>query len=425
LKDLNFRVVMHNTFPPSRLYGSVHDKAAAGDEHAAVNYWKRHAPVVKLGIDGWWPDAGENLSVEGRLARIRMYWEGSQLERPNERPYALHRTGYAGMQRIGGWIWSGDVDSTWETLRTHLPVALNTALSGLPFWGTDIGGFYPTPDYTAEYFVRWFQYMAFCPLFRSHGRTWYTHLPFGWNTGKLGPDEMENRGGTPIKVEQLNNPTVEPITKKYLELRYQMMPYIYTAAREAVETGVPMMRPLWLHYSDDDTAVGRGDEYLWGRDILVAPVVEQGASSRSLYLPRGGWYDFWTRQRLEGGREVKREVDLETTPLYVRAGAIIPMGPVKQYTAEKVQGPLTLHVYPGADGQASIYEDDGTTFDFEKGEWMRIVCRWDDSERRLVVSLAPGSQMLDPNPRPIEVRLATSGETRSITFQGAPVAVNF
>ncbi|MDA2925763.1 DUF5110 domain-containing protein [Acidobacteria bacterium AH-259-G07] len=427
LKQLNFRVVLHATFPPRRLYGSVHDQSGKPDDHAVRHYWSRHRPFYPLGIDGWWPDAGENLPVQSRLARIQMYWEGPQVERPNQRPYALHRTGYAGMQRHGGWTWSGDHESTWQTLRNQLPIALNTGLSGVPYWGTDIGGFYPTKEYTAELYLRWFQFMSFSPLFRAHGRTWYTHLPWGWNTGVLGPDEMEQRspeGKTPIQVSQLSNPTVEPICRKYLELRYRMLPYIYSAAREATDTGMPLMRPLWLHYSDDPRGVLRDDEYLWGRDILVAPVFEKGATSREVYLPEGHWYDFWTREKLQGGREVTRDVDLETTPLYVRSGAIIPTGPVKQYTAEEVNGPITLSVYPGSDGTASVYEDDGMTFDFREGEFMRLQCDWRDEEKRLDLRLAPGSRLLQPS-RQIRVRLVTTGESRLIEFRGQAVSIEF
>src|ERR1019366_169671 len=139
----------------------------------------------------------------------------------------------------------------------------------------------------------------------------------------------------------------EPICKKYLELRYRMMPYLYSAVRECTQSGIPVMRSLWLHYPNEPAAVARGDEYLWGRDILVAPVVEKGAAERKVYLPRGAWYDFWTNEKHDGGTEVTRQVDLATIPLYVRAGAIIPMGAVKQYTAEKVDGPLDISVYPG------------------------------------------------------------------------------
>jgi alpha-glucosidase/alpha-D-xyloside xylohydrolase len=428
LKDLNYRVVLHATYPPKGLHGSVNDPATSPeDSYGAVHYWARHQPVSRLGIDGWWPDAAEDLSIASRLARIRMYWEGPQRDHPNQRPFALHRTGYAGMQRFGGWLWSGDVRSTWETLRNHTPIALNTGLTGVPFWGMDIGGFYPTEELKGELYVRWFQLGAFCPLFRSHGRTWYTRLPWGWNTGVLGPDEMENAPGgkTPITLEDLRNSAVEPICRKYLELRYRLLPYIYSAARETHETGLPMMRPLWLDYSDDSRAVERGDEFLWGRDMLVAPVTEPGARERSLYLPRGAWFDFWTNARVEGGRQITRNVDLETTPVYVRAGAILPLGPLKQYTAEQAVGPLTLHVYSGTNGEFRLYEDDGTTFEFTTGQWMRLVCRWTDRDRRLLLSLDPGSRMLPPLRRNIEVRLLPEDLRRSVVFEGQAVTVSF
>lgn len=183
------------------------------------------------------------------------------------------------------------------------------------------------------------------------------------------------------------------------------------------------MRALWLHYPDDAAAVGRGDQYLWGRDILVAPVVEKGASSRRLYLPRGAWFDFWTEERAEGGREIERKVDLETMPLYVRAGAILPLGPFRQYAEEPVDAPLTLIVYPGADGASSLYEDDGKTFAYRKGEWMRIEMGWRDAERRLTLRLARGSRLLAPVKRPIEVRIAGERETRAIVFDGHPLDV--
>src|SRR5262249_11958401 len=147
--------------------------------------------------------------------------------------------------------------------------------------------------------------------------------------------------------------------RKYLELRYRLMPYLNSAVRECCLTGLPIMRALWLHDPDDSAARSRGDEYLWGPDLLVAPVTEKGATSRRLYLPRGRWYDFWSGERHEGGREIDRPVDLATVPLYIRAGAILPMGPVRQYTGEEVDGPLSLRVYPGADGRFQLYEDDG------------------------------------------------------------------
>ncbi|MGH9719551.1 MAG: TIM-barrel domain-containing protein [Bryobacteraceae bacterium] len=428
LRDLNFRVILHSTYPPRGLYGSVDDPSVTpADEQGAVHYWSRHQPASRLGVDGWWPDAAENLSVESRLARIRMYWEGPQKDHPNQRPFALHRTGYAGMQRLGGWLWSGDVQSTWETLRNHVPIAINTSLTGVPFWGMDIGGFYPTREYKGELHVRWFQLGAFFPLFRSHGRTWYTRLPWGWGAGILGPDEMEQspEHKTAITLDDVRNPLVEPITRKYIELRYRMLPYIYSAAEEAHRTGMPMIRSLWLHYPGDPQAVARGDEFLWGRDLLVAPVVEAGATSRSLYLPRGSWYDFWNEEKVEGGRVVSRPVDLETTPLYVRAGAIVPSGPVKQYTSQKVAGALTLNVYSGADGGLELYEDDGTTFNFAKSESMRIRGRWNDRARSLTLALGDGSKMLPPGERQIEIRLVPGNVRRNIVFKGQSTTIRF
>src|SRR5262249_54929837 len=158
---------------------------------------------------------------------------------------------------------------------------------------------------------------AFCPLFRSHGRTWKLRLPWGWNTGDYGLSEITNYGeAANPDASELHNEKVEPICRKYLELRYRLLPYLYSAAREATQTGLPIMRALWLHYADDHTAAARADEYLWGRDILVAPVTDQGATSRRVYLPKGRWYDFWKEEAIDGGREVDRAVDLETMPLY-------------------------------------------------------------------------------------------------------------
>ena len=166
------------------------------------------------------------------------------------------------MQRYGGWIWSGDIDSRWKTLAAQVPVGLNHSLSVSPFWGTDVGGFYPTRELTGELYVRWFQFGAFCPSFRAHGRTWHLRLPWGWNTGEFGPREHPEDPDP----NELHNAAVEPICRKYLELRYRLLPYKYTLCREAHDTGLPLMRALWLHYPDDEQAVMRGDEYLWGRD---------------------------------------------------------------------------------------------------------------------------------------------------------------
>ncbi len=426
LHQEHFKVSLHVVINARRMHGTVRDVCDPKQpvEEQASCYWDEHRKIFALGVDGWWPDEGDPLNIASRLVRNRMYWEGPQLDRPNERPYALHRNGYAGMQRYASFLWSGDVDSTWETLRTHIPIAVNTGLTGIPYWGTDIGGFVPTNEFTAELYVRWFQFGAFCPLFRSHGRNWKLRLPWGWNTGDPGPIEIKNYNGAAVPdPSELHNARVEPICRKYLDLRYRLLPYLYSVVREGTVSGLPVMRSLWLHYPDDLTAVARGDEYLWGRDMLVAPITEKGATSRRIYLPRGVWYDFWTNERQEGGREITREVDLETMPLYVRAGSILPLGPVKQYTGAQVNQPLTLSLYPGADGSFLLYEDDGSSFNYRQGEWMGIQMNWSNRQRLLRLALASGSRMLPPLRRDVVVKLGDV--SRRVVFNGHPMEVRF
>jgi len=433
LHSEHFKVALHVVLEGERLTGAVNDQCTAAplptgrtaDRHwppdrEVACYWPAHKPLADLGIDGWWPDQGDGLDAPSRLARNRMYFDGQQMYRPNKRVYALHRNAYAGMQRYATFLWSGDVLSRWETLKTHIPNAINTGLSGIPYWGTDTGGFIPTEEYTGELYARWFQFAAFCPLFRSHGRDWKLHRPWGWDTGDLGFPETPGYHPAPA---ELHNPAIEPICRTYLELRYRMMPYLYSAIRETCETGLPVIRALWLHYPDDPLAVALSDQYLYGRDILVAPVVEKGATNRTLYLPHGTWYDFWTHEKRDGGREITREVDLGTIPLYVRAGAVVSMGPIRQYTAEKIDEPLTLTVFPGADGTSFLYEDDGETFDFRKGEFMQLQMQWSDAARHLDLRLAHGSRMLGQKNIRIEVRLAGKEPSKSVSFRGQPISI--
>jgi alpha-glucosidase/alpha-D-xyloside xylohydrolase len=429
----HFRVIMHVVIEGRRLLGSVSDPCTAEPlpsgrtddnqwprERQVSCYWPVHKSLMDVGVDGWWPDQGDGFDGPSRLNRHRMYWEGTQLYRPNQRPFALHRNASPGIQRYGGFIWSGDVQSRWETLKTHVSVGINTALSGLPYWGTDIGGFNPTTEYTGELHVRWFQFGAFCGSFRAHGRLWHLRLPWGWKGSDGGP-----AGDTNFRVDpaELQNAEVEPILRKYLELRSQLMPYLYTAVRECHETGMPIMRALWIHHPDDATAIARGDQFYWGPDLLVAPVVEKGATHRRLYLPRGEWYDFWTNARVQGGREIERPVDLATTPIYVRAGAVLPLGPIKQYTDEPSDEPLTLVVYPGANGTSALYDDDGISFNHRRGEWMRIALGWQDAARTLSLRLAPGSRMLPPAERRMVARVAGSQAESRVAFAGRPIEI--
>jgi alpha-glucosidase/alpha-D-xyloside xylohydrolase len=393
--------------------------SSASDPNDAAHYWFMHRDVFRLGTDGWWPDEGDKLDPDSRLARDRLYWEGPLQDRPNVRPFTLNRNGYAGIQRYG-WLWTGDVNSDWRALSAQIPVGINTGLTGMPYWGTDIGGFIPTREFTGELYVRWFQFGAFCPLFRSHGRTWKLHLPWGWNTGDYGPIEIDKSQLT--DPSNLHNPDVEPICHKYLGLRYQLMPHLYSAARESHDTGMPIIRAMWLHYPGDAEAMRRGDQYLWGRDMLIAPVIKPGAVSRRLYLPKGDWYDFWTGERTSGGREIERKVDLATLPFYVRAGAIVPFGPVKQYVTEKVDAPLIIRIYPGADGHFVLYDDDGVSFDYEHGEYLRLVLSWNDARRQLTLDLAPGSKLVG-GARELDVRLQGQDAGKRVRFEGKPLII--
>lgn len=428
LHRMNFRVILHKNNAPRTLHGSYPPAPGEkrGPDHVA-DYWQRHLPAFSLGVDGWWPDDGDELPVDSRLARHFIYYAGPLSSRPNIRPFSLHRTGYAGMQRYGGWVWSGDVYSTWETLRAHVAVGINFSLSASPYWGTDIGGFWPTPELTGELYLRWFQFMSFAPLFRSHGRVWHLRLPWGWSSGEAGPPElMEGMKGTGLPPSgELMNPEVENICRQYLNLRYQLLPYNYTLAREAFDTGLPLIRALWVHYPGDSRALEISDEYLWGRDFLIAPVVEKGATVRRVYLPSGLWYDFWSNTRVMGGQIIARYVDLSTMPVYVRAGAIIPLGPVIQYTEQKVQAPLTIMIYPGADGSYRLYQDDGLSLDYQRGQGRWIVFTWNDRERMLRIETDPRSRWSPAEPLRMEIKLISERQTRVTVFEGNPVEVSF
>jgi alpha-glucosidase (family GH31 glycosyl hydrolase) len=420
LRGLDFRVILHVNRAPRNIFGASIGEESDSSAHLR-NYWARHREAFALGVDGWWPDDGDELPLEPRLTRHRCYYEGSLQDRPDVRPWSLHRTGYSGAQRYGGWIWSGDIDGKWETLAAQVSVGLNHSLSLTPFWGSDTGGFYPTRELTGELYTRWFQFSTFCPSFRSHGRTWKLRLPWGWNTGELGPVEHNQSPD----ASELRNAEVEPICRKYLELRYRLLPYNYSLMREACDTGLPPMRALWLHYPGDEEAVKLGSEYLWGRDILVAPVVEKGVSVRRLYLPAGVWYDWWTGEKVAGGRWIERPVDLATLPLHVRAGAIVPLDPVRQFTAQAVSEPTTLRVFPGANGEFTLYDDDGLSLGYRDGSdpktvWIRI--QWDDANRRL--TLEPDERMKNwpGGARVFTVEAAGSdAQPRRVEFRGQPV----
>lgn len=429
LHDKHVKVVVHMRDLTAReqpqLVGSIPpgpDETI--DRSHILPYWKRHEPLIEAGIDAFWPDEGDRFSVFERMTRVRMYYQGHLLTTPNVRPWTLNRNGVIGMARWGAWMWSGDIACRWNTLRDQIWIGQNTGLSITPYWGSDTGGFYTTSELSGELYARWFQFSAFCGSFRSHGRIWRLRTPWGWGLTDMG--FIEGQRDLPAQQE-MNNPAIEPIAKKYAELRYQLMPYTYTLAREAYDTGMPLMRALWLHHQNDKQALGQSQEYLWGGNLLIAPIYEKGATSRDIYLPPGTWYDWWDNSRHTGGTTVTRPVDLATMPIYVRAGSIIPFDPVRQYMAQPVTEPTTLKVYTGANGEFTLYEDDGISQNYlqNKGTWTKL--SWDDTTKKLTITAAPpaGAPNESTAVRQFKVELQPAGTVKQITYNGRLAEVKF
>ncbi|MGC4035457.1 MAG: glycoside hydrolase family 31 protein [Chitinophagaceae bacterium] len=412
MHERNLKVVLHMV-PWDR------DKLPVLDESAFPGYWQQHVPLVKAGVDGWWPDEGDWFNLFERMKRHEFYYTGPLSTQNNVRPWSLHRNGFIGVAKWGGWVWSGDTESSWKTLEGQIAVGINHSLSLSPFWGSDIGGFYPNEELTGELYIRWFQFGAFCPSFRAHGRTWWTRLPWGWGLSDMGP--KENREN-PLQSE-MNNPAIEPIAKKYDDLRYQLLSYNYGLAWEAREKGLPMMRALWLHYPDDSFARKAGDEYLWGKNILVAPVYKKQAAERMLYLPEGKWYDWWTNTVLDGKETISKTVDLATMPIYVHAGAIIPIDPVRQYTNEPSYAPLTIKIFSGENGSYELYEDDGMSQEYLSGKYELTRFTWNDAGKKL--SIEPGNQPTYHRNKTIRLELIPEGKIKTIKWPRSKTQISF
>ena len=327
------------------------------DPAARTWWWSAHRALVRLGVAGWWLDGGEGPPAETALRggggallhniydrlRHQAFAEGEARDRPEQRVFLLCRSGAAGMQRFGASCWSGDINNDFATLEAQIPLGLSTGVSGVPYWGTDVGGFFHAIPETGELYARWFQLGAFSPIFRSHGWVWREHVP--WAHGS----------------------EVESICRQYAELRYRLLPYTYTLAWQAHSLGLPLMRPLVMNYPDDPRVWGLGHQFLWGDDLLVAPVTRAGATAWPVYLPAGAWYDFWTGARHEGPGGITVEAPLDRLPLFVRAGAIVPMGPVVQHTSERPLDDVTLLIYPAGASRFELYEDDGRTNAYRRG----------------------------------------------------------
>jgi alpha-glucosidase len=323
-------------------------------------------------------DTREMHNVYG-LLNTRATYEGLLKLRPDERPFVLTRATYAGGQRYAA-VWPGDNTSSWDHLRASLPVLMGMGLSGLSFVGSDIGGFARAP--TAELVTRWMQAGVFYPFMRMH-------------TEIGSPDQEPWSYGRPY----------EAINRRAIELRYELLPQVYNAMHDASETGVPPLRPLMLEYPTDPRALAIQDQFLFGADLLVAPVLREEAREREVYLPAGDWYDFWTGRSVAGGASIRVPVTLESIPIFVRGGAFVFRQPVVQHTGAMAGQPLIVDVYPAASSEARLYEDDGETRRYLKGAFLlrRFKQQRSGAGASIEVSAAEGSWR--PDPRDLRLRI--------------------
>ena len=399
-------------------------------------FWDQvDAALFRRGVDAWWMDATEpeiaqpspttlerqqhfmDRTALGPASRVqnayplensRGVYEGQRAAAPDQRVFILTRSGFAGIQRYATVTWSGDVSSTFTALAKQITAGLGYSVSGVPYWTSDSGGYTMQARFAVEpqkpgdaeewreLNARWFQFATFCPVTRIHG--------------ELRVREPWTFGGD-------SHPAYRAIVK-FDRLRYRLLPYIYSLAGAVTQDGDTMMRPLVMDFPADATARTLTDEYLFGPGLLVAPVTTYQARSRPVYLPptAGGWYDFWTGAAAAGGRTIVASAPLDAMPLYVRAGAILPFGPELQYTAEKAADPVTLCVYAGADGAFSLYEDDGVSYGYERGEFSRIPLRWDDAARTLTIGGRVGGYPGMRAERTFEVVLAAPGKPAAFSF---------
>jgi alpha-D-xyloside xylohydrolase len=350
-------------------------------------YWQQISRnLFSLGIDGWWLDATEP-ELGGNWGEFRDFktaagpgakvfnayplmtttavYQGQRRESRDKRVLILTRSAYAGQQRNAAITWSGDIHAKWDVFANQIPAGINFCLAGIPYWNTDIGGFFgsnPADPKYCELFTRWFQFGAFCPMFRIHGTD------------------------QPKEMWRFNDVTFK-ILLTYDRLRYRLLPYIYSTAWSVTHNNSSMMRGLVLDFRGDPKVYDIPDQYMFGPAIMVNPVTKSAAKSRQVYLPKGAaWFDFWTGKSFPGGQSIEAPAPIQTLPLFVRAGSIIPLGPPVESTMEKAD-PIELRVYPGASGSFTLYEDEDDNYDYEKGVYAVIPFRWDDAKK--VLSIGP------------------------------------
>ncbi len=359
-------------------------------------WWEEIKRLYCDGIRGYWTDMGEieqhypgmtsHLGCRERVHNIysTMWTQGlyeGQRKDFAERVFSLPRTAYPGIQRNGAALWSGDIDTSWEVLRDQVVIGQGVCLSGQPYWTTDIGGFFTDDRFTAELYVRWLQWGAFCPIFRTHGTR-------------------------PTNEVYSFTPEAEDICANFIRLRYRLMPYIYSCARRLTEKGTPLMRALCVDFADDDETVRQETQFMFGPALMIAPVLEPNVRWRDVYLPEGVWYDFWTGAKYRGKRWIKAPAPLSRIPIFVKGGSIIPLGPLAEYAGQKPDDWIEIHVFPGegcAKPQFELYEDDGLTYAYESGAWAKTLVTYDPETGEVKIGPPTGNPALIPSGRQYRV----------------------
>jgi len=377
--EIGKEYVAKNLFIPNSPWVDVLNPLARETHWNALN-----KNLFSKGVDSWWMDATEpeNDGLKGKKTYLGLgdfyrltyplfvsqaVYEGQRKTTSDKRVCILTRSAFPGQQKYGIINWSGDIGGNWDTYKRQIVAGLNYTITGFPYWTTDIGGFFRpgNSQYTDvkyhELLTRWFQWGALNPIFRIHG---YQTETEPWKYGQ----------------------TVEDNMRKMLNLRYRLLPYIYSEAWQVTKNGSTMMRPLVMDFNGDTAAVNRQFEYMFGKSILAAPITEPNVTEWNVYLPESvAWYDFWTGKRFNGGQAIKADAPLDKIPLFVRAGSIIPMGSIIQYAGEKPADTLEIRVYKGACGKFDLYEDEGDNYNYEKGKYTIIPFRWDEHRQSLLI----------------------------------------
>lgn len=378
------------------LYQGLTDDGVAGiwndmDEPSVFDTPSGTMPLdLVFNKDGDPAPAAQIHNVYGQLMS-RATFEGLSRLRPNERPFVLTRASFAGGQRYAA-LWTGDSASDWSSLRQSLSMLLGLGLSGFPFCGSDIGGFVGAPS--GELYTRWLQFGVFCPFMRSH-----------------------SDAGSPSKEPWAFGYRNEAINRRAIELRYELLPYIYNVMEQSSETGLPALRPLVLEFPGDAQVAAIDDEFLFGKDLLVAPVLREGVTERDIYLPEGAWFDYWTGKSFEGGKTVQVPVTLDSIPMFVRAGGFLFRQPVVQSTDEMPGNPLVVLVAPAEQSESELYEDDGRTVAYRDGQFMKRHFRQTNNGRRTTIEISAPRGSYRPAKRNIILQMWTEGKPHNVQFE--------